>query len=80
VDVVVRPEDLHLVPPEEGQLCGEVESIVFKGVHYEMMVRSSSYIWMIQSTYSREVGQAVGMTLTPDDIHIMRKQPGGTEP
>lgn len=79
VDVVVRPEDLHLVPPEEGQLCGVVESIVFKGVHYEMMVKSSCYTWMIQSTYSREVGQTVGMTLTPDDIHIMRKQPRGTE-
>jgi len=80
VDVVVRPEDLHLVPPEEGQLSGVVESIVFKGVHYEMMVSSDSFIWMIQSTLSREVGQAVGMTLTPNDIHIMRKSPGGKAP
>ncbi len=77
VDVVVRPEDLHLVPSGEGQLCGVVESIVFKGVHYEMMVRSDSYTWMIQSTLSREVGQAVGMTLTPDDIHIMRRSTRG---
>lgn len=75
VDVVVRPEDLRLVPPEEGQLSGVVESIVFKGVHYEMMVRSHCFTWMIQSTFAREVGQAVGMALTPDDIHIMRKQP-----
>jgi spermidine/putrescine transport system ATP-binding protein len=73
VDVVVRPEDLRLVLPEEGQLCGVVESIVFKGVHYEMMVKSDCFTWMIQSTFSREVGQTVGMTLTPDDIHIMRK-------
>jgi spermidine/putrescine transport system ATP-binding protein len=78
VDVVVRPEDLHLVPPEEGQLCGVVESLVFKGVHYEMMVKSDDFTWMIQSTLSREVGQAVGMTLTPNDIHIMRKIIGGT--
>ncbi|MPN20646.1 Spermidine/putrescine import ATP-binding protein PotA [bioreactor metagenome] len=76
VDVVVRPEDLHLAEPEEGQLRGVVESIVFKGVHYEMMVRSDSFTWMIQSTLSRQVGQTVGMNLTPDDIHIMRKGAG----
>lgn len=76
VDVVVRPEDLRLVSPEEGQLSGVVESIVFKGVHYEMTVKSSCFTWTIQSTFAREVGQTVGMSLTPDDIHIMRKQPG----
>jgi len=78
VDVVVRPEDLHLVSPEDGPLCGVVESVVFKGVHYEMMVRSDCFTWMIQSTLSRALGQVVGMTLTPDDIHIMRKDIGST--
>ncbi len=73
VDVVVRPEDLHLVAPEDGQLSGVVESIVFKGVHYEMQVLSGEDTWLIQSTLFREVGQTVGLTLTPDDIHIMHK-------
>ena len=73
VDVVVRPEDLHLTDPEKGHIRGIVESVVFKGIHYEMMVRSSTYLWKVQSTMYRAVGQEVGMTLTPDDIHIMHK-------
>ncbi len=73
VDVVVRPEDLHLTEPEQGQLRGVVESVIFKGIHYEMMVRSPIFTWKVQSTQYRAVGQEIGMTLTPDDIHIMHK-------
>lgn len=73
VDVVVRPEDLHLTAPEQGHIRGVVESVVFKGIHYEMMVKSPTFTWKVQSTMHRAVGQEVGMTLTPDDIHIMRK-------
>ena len=73
VDVVVRPEDLHLTTPEEGHIRGVVESVIFKGVHYEMMVKSPTFTWKVQSTQSRAVGQEIGMTLTPDDIHIMHK-------
>ena len=73
VDVVVRPEDLHLCEPEEGHIRGVVESVVFKGIHYEMMVKSQTFTWKVQSTQYRAVGQEIGMTLTPDDIHIMHK-------
>ena len=73
VDVVVRPEDLHLCEPEEGHIRGVVESVVFKGIHYEMMVKSPTFTWKVQSTQYRAVGQEIGMKLTPDDIHIMHK-------
>ena len=73
VDVVVRPEDLHLCEPEAGHIRGVVESVVFKGIHYEMMVKSPTFTWKVQSTQYRAVGQEIGMTLTPDDIHIMHK-------
>ena len=73
VDVVVRPEDLHICTPEEGQIRGVVESLVFKGVHYEMTVRTPTFPFLVQSTLHRAVGQEIGLSLTPDDIHIMRK-------
>ena len=73
VDVVVRPEDIEIVPPEEGQLAGTVQSVVFMGVHYEIMVKTPLFTWMIQSITTPRVGEEVGLYLTPDDIHIMRK-------
>ena len=73
VDVVVRPEDLHITEPGEGHLRGVVESLVFKGVHYEMMVRTDTFTFMVQSTQHRPVGAEIGLALTPDDIHIMHK-------
>ncbi|MDO4540255.1 MAG: ABC transporter ATP-binding protein [Syntrophomonadaceae bacterium] len=73
VDVVVRPEDVKLVNPEEGMITGEILSVIFKGVHYEMMVRSGLKDWMVHSTLRGEPGCWVGMNLIPDDIHIMKK-------
>jgi spermidine/putrescine transport system ATP-binding protein len=73
VDVVVRPEDLRIEAPENGALRGIVESVVFKGVHYEMIVRTPAFPFLVQSTLYRAVGQEIGLSLTPDDIHIMRK-------
>lgn len=73
VDVVIRPEDITVVSQENGQLTGIVESVTFKGVHYEMIIDSVGYKWMIHSTKFAEVGQVIGMTLTPEDIHIMNK-------
>jgi len=75
VDVVIRPEDIDVVPLEKSMWRGIVKSIVFKGVHYEIMVDSGSFVWMIHSTDSQVVGTEVGMSLTPEDIHIMRKAP-----
>lgn len=73
VDVVIRPEDITVVSQEKGQLTGIVESVTFKGVHYEMIIDSVGYKWMIHSTKLAEIGQVIGMTLTPEDIHIMNK-------
>ncbi len=73
VDVVVRPEDVKIVKREEGMLEGEVESVTFKGVHYEMMVRTKGYRWMVQSTLMEPVGAKVGLKILPHDIHIMKR-------
>ncbi|HHW32157.1 MAG TPA: ABC transporter ATP-binding protein [Clostridiaceae bacterium] len=73
VDVVVRPEDIKHVQADEGMLVGEVESVIFKGVHYEMMVRSMGIRWMIHSTLMEPVGSTIGIRILPNDIHIMKK-------
>ena len=74
VDVVIRPEDVKIVKSEDGMLEGEVESVTFKGVHYEMMVRSKGFRWMVQSTLMEPVGAKVGMKILPNDIHIMKRE------
>ena len=73
VDVVVRPEDIDVVEPEKGQLSGTVSSITFKGVHYEIIVDINDFKWMIQSTDSPDVGDVIGISIPPQDIHIMKK-------
>ena len=73
VDVVIRPEDVMVVPEGEGQLSGMVESVTFKGVHFEMSVTVYGQEWLIHSTQSQEVGSVIGMRLNPEDIHIMKK-------
>ncbi|MFV0400998.1 MAG: spermidine/putrescine ABC transporter ATP-binding protein [Oscillospiraceae bacterium] len=73
VEVVIRPEDIKVVPPDDGQLVGVVESIIFKGVHYEMMVGAHGFTWMIHSTLGEEEGTRIGMNILPNDIHIMKK-------
>jgi len=73
VDVVIRPEDIKVVPSITGQFSGLVESVTFKGVHYEMIVDACGYKWMIHSTHAEEVGSMVGMSVEPNDIHIMHK-------
>ena len=73
VDVVLRPEDIKICPEGEGQLDGVVESVIFKGVHYEIMVDACGYHWKIHSTLSEEPGTRIGMQVAPFDIHIMHK-------
>lgn len=74
VDVVVRPEDIEIMEPKDGMLCGTVESVTFKGVHYEMMVRSENYLWKIHSITYKEIGTRVAMEIIPEYIHIMAKE------
>ncbi len=76
VDVVVRPEDIDVVPIEQGQITGRVEDIIFKGVHYEITVYGHGFSWLIHSTDPQIVGDMVGMVLTPNDIHVMKKMEG----
>ena len=73
VDVVIRPEDVELVKPEDGQLTGRVTSLIFKGVHYEMEVRANGFDWLVHSTRLQEVGSEVGITVDPFNIQIMNK-------
>ena len=73
VDVVIRPEDIEVIPPEEAQLVGVVEDVVFKGVHFEMTVRCENCQWLIHSTVAQKVGEKIGMTVIPDNIQIMNK-------
>ena len=73
VDVVVRPEDVKVVGEGQGQLSGMVESVTFKGVHFEMSVTVYGQEWLIHSTQSQEVGSVIEIRLDPEDIHIMKK-------
>ena len=73
VDVVIRPEDVKVIPAEQAQLTGMVESVVFKGVHYEMTVDCIEHKWLIHSTKAEPVGTTIGMAVDPFDIHIMKK-------
>jgi spermidine/putrescine transport system ATP-binding protein len=77
VDVVVRPEDIVFTKPTEQTINGYVTSVVFKGVHYEMLIESTNdgqvFEWMVHSTDRVNEGDFVGMTFDPDEIHIMRK-------
>ena len=73
VDVVVRPEDIEIVAYEDSKLHGEVEAVVFKGVHYEMTIDCEGLKWLVQSTDSAQIGSKVGLKFDPFDIHIMNK-------
>ena len=71
VDVVIRPEDVELVSPEEGTISGIVTGLTFKGVHYEMDVEANGYEWLVHSTKLTEVGKHVGIKVDPYNIQIM---------
>ncbi len=73
VDVVVRPEDVDIVPADKGMLKGTVTSVDFLGVHYEIIVDIGGFKWMIQTTDECFVGDNVGLYIEPDAIHIMKK-------
>ncbi len=73
VDVVVRPEDVDIVPESEGMLSGVVTNVTFMGVHNEIIVDIGGFKWMIQTTDSVNVDERIGISLDPDAIHIMKK-------
>ncbi len=73
VDVVIRPEDVDIVPKEMGQLSGTICSVTFRGVHFEIIVDVRGFKWMIQTTDEHQEGETVWLYVEPDAIHIMKK-------
>ncbi len=73
VDVVIRPEDVVLTPPSQGELKGVVTDIIFKGVHYEIIVDIDGFKWMIQTTDYCAPDSTIGLYIEPDAIHVMKK-------
>ena len=73
VQVVVRPEDIQVVPSIQGKLTGVVKSVIFKGVHYEIRVEQAGYEWIIHSTQAQQPGEIIGMNIGPEEIHIMHR-------
>ena len=73
VDVVIRPEDVDIVDIDKGMINGEITSVTFLGVHYEIIIDVFGFKWMIQTTDYRPVGDKVGLYIEPDAIHIMKK-------
>ena len=73
VDVVIRPEDIDIVPPEEGQLVGTVTNVTFKGMQYDIIVDFKGFKWLIQTTDHSPEGRHIGVKIDPDGFHIMKK-------
>ena len=73
IDVVIRPEDIEITTIDKGLLTGKVNSVTFKGVHYEIEVESENTKWIIHNIKSTNVGSIVGLNINPEAIHIMRK-------
>ena len=73
VDVVIRPEDVDIVPEDQGQLKGTVTSVTFKGMQYDIIVDFYGFKWLIQTTDLSPVGSRIGIKIDPDGIHVMRK-------
>ena len=73
VDVVIRPEDVDIVPGDAGQLTGTITSVTFRGVHFEIIVDVQGFKWMIQTTDEHKEGENVRLFVEPDAIHIMKK-------
>ena len=73
VDVVIRPEDIDIVPVEQGQLTGTVTEVTFKGMQYDIIVDFKGFKWLIQTTDFSPVGARIGVKIDPDGFHIMKK-------
>ena len=73
VDVVIRPEDVDIVPEEQGQLKGTVTSVTFKGMQYDIIVDFYGFKWLIQTTDLSPVGSRIGIKIDPDGFHVMKK-------
>lgn len=73
VDVVIRPEDVDIVPADKGMLTGKVTQVTFMGVHYEIIVDIDNFLWMIQTTDYVAEGETIGIVIDPDAFHVIPK-------
>ncbi len=73
VDVVIRPEDITITAPSDETINGVVETVTFKGVHYEILINAYEDSWIVHSTKASRAGELVGLSMSPEDIHIMKK-------
>mgnify|MGYP002344098896 CR=1 FL=1 len=73
VDVVIRPEDIDISKPDDEKLTGMVQNVTFKGVFYEVIVDVHGFKWMIQTTDYVKSGEKIGISVQPDEIHVMHK-------
>lgn len=73
VDIVIRPEDVDVVPVEQGMLIGTVTDVTFKGDYYEIIVDVCDFKWMLETSDFIGVGQLIGLSINPDAIHVMKK-------
>ena len=73
MDIVVRPEDVDVVPVERGMLTGKVTSVTFKGDYYEIIADIAGFKWMIQTTDYVAPEAIIGIYIEPDAIHVMKK-------
>ena len=73
VDVVIRPEDVEIVAPGEGFMDGDITSVIFKGVHYEIEIMAGGFEWLVDTTQFYTVGTHVGIRVIPFNIQIMNK-------
>ncbi|WBW99327.1 spermidine/putrescine ABC transporter ATP-binding protein [Oceanirhabdus sp. W0125-5] len=76
IDIVVRPEDIKMVESGQGMMNGVIKSVVFKGVHYELVAEANGFDWLIHSTIMNSVGTEIGLVINPEDIHVMSKMEG----
>lgn len=79
VDVVIRPEDIEIVAPEDGFMEGDITSSIFKGVHYELEIMANGYEWLVHTTKLYKVGSHVGINVIPFNIQIMHKPESSDE-
>lgn len=73
IDVVIRPEDLEPTTKEDSQIEGVVDSVIFKGVHYELRVEDKDYTWKVHTTLFFEEGAEIFLKVSPDNIHVMKR-------
>ena len=79
VDVVIRPEDIEIVEAGTGFMDGDITSVIFKGVHYEIEIMAGGYEWLVHTTKYFETGSHVGMKVIPFNIQIMHKPESSDE-